>query len=181
MLSHSFFVLFIEKGPTEFFSSRTATHKVFFRNQKYESTVSHILFYWRDSKVREMGAMKSKAKLSKAEIKKLEDNTKFTKAEILRWYKGFIQVRHDLFKDKIAIFLSIPSQRQAHLVPVIIAVMRINLSTHLWLSFVTCYWNVQDCPSGELSKNDFTDIYAGFFPKGNAGEFAQMVFQVHIK
>jgi hypothetical protein len=86
-----------------------------------------------------MGAMKSKAKLSKAEIKKLEDNTKFTKAEILRWYKGFIQVRHDLFKDKIAIFLSIPSQRQAHLVPVIIAVMRINLSTHLWLSFVTCY------------------------------------------
>ncbi|CAG5114160.1 Oidioi.mRNA.OKI2018_I69.chr2.g8228.t1.cds [Oikopleura dioica] len=68
----------------------------------------------------------SKSKLSKAEIKKLEANTKFTKAEILRWYKGFIQ----------------------------------------------------DCPSGELSRNDFTDIYAGFFPKGNAGEFAHMVFQV---
>lgn len=78
-----------------------------------------------------MGAMKSKAKLSKAEIKKLEDNTKFTKAEIQRWYKGFIQVRHELLKDKIAIFLSIPSQQQAHLVPVILAVMRINLSTHL--------------------------------------------------
>ena len=68
-----------------------------------------------------MGAMKSKAKLTKAEIKKLEDNTKFTKAEILRWYKGFIQVRHDkiVLRDKIAIFLSIPSQQQAHLVPVI--------------------------------------------------------------
>ncbi len=49
-----------------------------------------------------MGAIKSKAKLSKAEIKKLEDNTKFTKAEILRWYKGFIQVRHELLIDKIA-------------------------------------------------------------------------------
>lgn len=83
-----------------------------------------------------MGAMKSKAKLSKAEIKKLEDNTKFTKAEILRWYKGFIQVRHELLKDKITIFLSIPSQQQAHLVPLVSAVMRINFSTHLWLSFV---------------------------------------------
>ncbi len=56
------------------------------------------------------------------------------------------------------------------------------LSVNFELSInVTCYWYVQDCPSGELSRNDFTDIYAGFFPKGNAGEFAQMVFQVHIK
>ena len=45
----------------------------------------------------------SKSKLSKAEIKKLEANTKFTKAEILRWYKGFIQVRHELMPDSIAI------------------------------------------------------------------------------
>ena len=76
--------------------------------------------------------MKSKAKLSKAEIKKLEDNTKFTRAEILRWYKGFIQVRHQFFIDKIAIFVSIPGQEQALLMPVIFADMRVFLRYEQW-------------------------------------------------
>lgn len=65
-----------------------------------------VLFF--EKQVREMGGNKSK--LSKAEIKKLEANTKFTKAEILRWYKGFIQVRHELMPDSIAISMFFPSQ-----------------------------------------------------------------------
>lgn len=68
----------------------------------------------------------NKSRLSKEELKKLKNTTKFSKAEIKVWYRGFIQ----------------------------------------------------DCPDGELSLNEFADIYRGFFPDGNSHDFAKMIFTV---
>ncbi|CAG5109983.1 Oidioi.mRNA.OKI2018_I69.chr2.g4441.t1.cds [Oikopleura dioica] len=35
-----------------------------------------------------------------------------------------------------------------------------------------------DCPAGELSREDFIDIYASFFEKGDACDFANIIFKV---
>lgn len=37
-----------------------------------------------------MGCMPSKKKLSKADLEFLQDNTEFTKDQIMEWYEGFI-------------------------------------------------------------------------------------------
>ena len=37
-----------------------------------------------------MGCVSSKKKLSKADLEFLQDNTEFTKEQIVEWYEGFI-------------------------------------------------------------------------------------------
>lgn len=37
-----------------------------------------------------MGCVSSKKKLSKADLEFLEENTEFTKDQIIEWYEGFI-------------------------------------------------------------------------------------------
>jgi Ca2+-binding EF-hand superfamily protein len=40
---------------------------------------------------------------------------------------------------------------------------------------------IRDCPSGELSKKKFIEVYSGFFPDGNAEEFCRHVFRTFDK
>ncbi|GAA57845.1 neuronal calcium sensor 2, partial [Clonorchis sinensis] len=40
---------------------------------------------------------------------------------------------------------------------------------------------VRDCPSGQLSKKKFIEVYSGFFPDGNAEEFCTHVFRTFDK
>lgn len=43
-----------------------------------------------------MGCVSSKKKLSKADLEFLQDNTEFTKEQIVEWYEGFIVSISDL-------------------------------------------------------------------------------------
>ena len=36
---------------------------------------------------------------------------------------------------------------------------------------------MKDCPSGELSKDQFVSMYSKMFPGGNAGKFSENVFR----
>ncbi|PAA73150.1 hypothetical protein BOX15_Mlig017742g1 [Macrostomum lignano] len=40
---------------------------------------------------------------------------------------------------------------------------------------------IRDCPSGQLSKKKFIEVYSGFFPDGNADEFCTHVFRTFDK
>lgn len=37
---------------------------------------------------------------------------------------------------------------------------------------------IKDCPTGQLTRSDFNEIYAQFFPHGNCDHFASLVFNV---
>ena len=65
-------------------------------------------------------------KLTKKEIRKICEETKYTKKEVKQWYRGFMK----------------------------------------------------DCPSGKLSREDFTAIYSEFFPSGNVTAFATFMFNL---
>jgi Ca2+-binding EF-hand superfamily protein len=41
-----------------------------------------------------MGCISSKKKLSKSDLEFLEENTEFTKDQIIEWYEGFIVSRN---------------------------------------------------------------------------------------
>ena len=43
-----------------------------------------------------MGCISSKKKLSKADLEFLQENTEFTKDQIMEWYEGFIVSRFPL-------------------------------------------------------------------------------------
>jgi hypothetical protein len=49
-----------------------------------------------------MGCISSKKKLSKADLEFLQENTEFTKEQIMEWYEGFIVS----IQQKISIFYS---------------------------------------------------------------------------
>jgi len=36
---------------------------------------------------------------------------------------------------------------------------------------------MRDCPSGQLTRNKFLEVYSGFFPEGNAEKFCEHVFR----
>jgi len=44
-----------------------------------------------------MGCVSSKKKLSKSDLEFLEENTEFTKDQIIEWYEGFIVSRNKKF------------------------------------------------------------------------------------
>lgn len=37
----------------------------------------------------------------------------------------------------------------------------------------------QDCPNGQMNKEEFTTMYKQLFPSGNSQEFAEHVFRVY--
>jgi Ca2+-binding EF-hand superfamily protein len=52
-----------------------------------------------------MGCVSSKKKLSKADLEFLQENTEFTKEQIIEWYEGFIvSITKTREKNKISIF-----------------------------------------------------------------------------
>ncbi|CCG20787.1 Frq1 protein [Candida orthopsilosis Co 90-125] len=67
---------------------------------------------------------KAASKLSKEDIKKLQEHTYFDKRELQSWYKGFLR----------------------------------------------------DCPSGQLTEEDFAKIYQQFFPFGDPKEYCHYLF-----
>jgi len=52
-----------------------------------------------------MGCISSKKKLSKADLQFLQENTEFTKEQIMEWYEGFIVSIKQIFQ--FSIFLQI--------------------------------------------------------------------------
>ncbi|CAF1069488.1 unnamed protein product, partial [Didymodactylos carnosus] len=72
-----------------------------------------------------MGCVSSKKKLSKADLQFLQENTEFSKEQIVDWYEGFIL----------------------------------------------------DCPTGELTKKKFIQVYRQFFPNGKAEAFCEHIFR----
>ena len=62
-----------------------------------------------------MGCVSSKKKLSKADLEFLEENTEFTKDQIVEWYEGFIvseQNRTEPFSAPIFFLLRRPGPRK---------------------------------------------------------------------
>ncbi|VDO87520.1 unnamed protein product [Schistosoma curassoni] len=45
----------------------------------------------------------------------------------------------------------------------------------------TADFTERDCPSGQLSKKKFIEVYSGFFPDGNAEKFCTHVFRTFDK
>lgn len=43
------------------------------------------------------------------------------------------------------------------------------------------FFQQRDCPTGQLSKKKFIEVYSGFFPDGNAEEFCTHVFRTFDK
>ncbi len=53
-----------------------------------------------------MGCVSSKKKLSKSDLEFLEENTEFTKDQIIEWYEGFIVSRNKkvTYEQKVCFF-----------------------------------------------------------------------------
>ncbi|KAM7539709.1 hypothetical protein Aperf_G00000046513 [Anoplocephala perfoliata] len=56
-------------------------------------------------------------------------------------------------------------------------------NTHFTKKQIKQWYNgfIRDCPSGQLSKKKFIEVYSGFFPDGNAEEFCTHVFRTFDK
>ncbi|KAL3315269.1 hypothetical protein Ciccas_006099 [Cichlidogyrus casuarinus] len=56
-------------------------------------------------------------------------------------------------------------------------------NTHFTKKQIKLWYNgfIRDCPSGQLSKRKFIEVYSGFFPDGNAEKFCTHVFRTFDK
>ncbi|KAH8858825.1 Neuronal calcium sensor 2 [Schistosoma japonicum] len=56
-------------------------------------------------------------------------------------------------------------------------------NTHFTKRQIKQWYNgfIRDCPSGQLSKKKFIEVYSGFFPDGNAEKFCTHVFRTFDK
>jgi Ca2+-binding EF-hand superfamily protein len=95
-----------------------------------------------------MGCVNVKQELNKPDLDFLIENTEFSKQQIETWYLGFI----------VGFFL----------------LLFILNRTKFELVKMT---KKSDCPSGELTKAKFIEVYQQLFPVGDANKFCGHIFR----
>jgi hypothetical protein len=89
----------------------------------------------------------------KSEMRFLLENTSYSKEEILRWHAGFLVIKNLSLNLRGALVCSFKS--------------------YALKSFFQ-----KDCPSGELDKKQFTNVFKAFYPQGKAEKFSHQIFNV---